>query len=101
MLVKMEEDNFKKIFEKEKLADYSLFIYSFSKDMIPKDKVKFIREFFGYKLSKNNRRYSYGGLLSKFGGNKISNNIFIAPKKNSQVIEAYLESRGVDFVVKE
>ena len=83
------------------MIGYSLFLYSFSKDMAPKDKVKFIRDFFGYKLSKNNTRYSYGGLLKKLGGIKISNNSFLINPKASEVIKAYLESRGVNFVVKE
>ena len=85
---------------KKELVDYSFFLYSFSKDMAPKDKVKFIREFFGYRLNKNGRRYSYGGLLSQLNGTKISNSAFLIPKKNVSVIEAYLQSRGVEFVVK-
>ena len=87
--------------QKKELIDFSLFIYSFSKDTAPKDKVRFIREFFGYKLSKNEKRYSYGGLLEKLGGVKISNSAFFIPHKNVSVIEAYLKSRGVDFVVKQ
>ena len=83
------------------MIGYSLFLYSFSKDMAPKDKVKFIRDFFGYKLSNNNTRYSYGGLLKKMEGIKISNNSFLIPPKSNDVIKAYLESRGVNFVVKE
>jgi hypothetical protein len=97
----MEEKSFNRVFENKSLAEHSLFLYSFSKDMQPKDKVKFIREFLGYKLSKNGKRYSYGGLLTKLGGTKISNNSFLVPNRNSKIIEAYLESRSVDFIVKE
>jgi hypothetical protein len=68
--------------------------------MAPKDKVRFIREFFGYRLSKNEKRYSYGGILEKLKGVKISNSSFLVPHENSDIIEAYLKSRGVDFVVK-
>ncbi len=87
--------------EKRELVGYSLFLYSFGKGIAPKDKVKFIRDFFGYQLTKNNRRYSYGGLLKKLGGIKISNNSFLITPNNNEVIKAYLESRGVNFVVKE
>ena len=87
--------------QKEDLVNYNLFLYSFSRDMAPKDKVKFIRDFFGYKLTKSKKRYSYGGLLKKLNGVKISNNAFLIPKNESQIIEAYLNSRGVDFVVKQ
>jgi hypothetical protein len=68
--------------------------------MTSKDKVKFIREFLGYNLSKNGKNYNYGGLLPKLKGIKISNNSFLIPHQNSAVVQAYLESRGVDFVVK-
>ncbi len=87
--------------QKKELTNYSLFLYTFPKDMAPKDKVKFLREFFGYHISKNGKSYSYGGLLKKLGGTKISNSSFLIPPRNTKIIEAYLQSRGVDFVVKE
>jgi hypothetical protein len=89
------------ILQKRELIDYSLFLYSFNRDMAARDKVKFIREFFGYNLSRPGKNYSYGGLLQKLKGTKISNNSFIVPHENSAVVEAYLQSRGVDFVVKQ
>jgi hypothetical protein len=84
----------------EELVDFSLILYSFNKNMLCKDKVKFIRDFFGYKISKNNKKYAYNGLLSKFKGIKISNSSFLIPHKNYSVVKAYLESRDIDFVVK-
>lgn len=87
--------------EKKELIGYSLFLYAFSRDMAPKDKVRFSREFLGYSLSrKTGKSYSYGGLLEKLKGIKISNSSFLVPHENSEIIEAYLNSRGVDFVVK-
>ena len=86
--------------EEKRLEEYSIFIYSFSKQAALKDKVKFIREFFGYGMSKNGRRYSYRGIISKLGGIKISNNSFMVPKEKAEIIEAYLRSHGVDFIVK-
>ena len=68
--------------------------------MAPKDKVKFIRDFFGYRLAKNEKMYKYGGLLTKLGGKKISNNSFFVPSRNTIVVESYLKSRRVDFIVK-
>jgi|GEM_PF-5187675 len=82
------------------ISNYSLFLYSFARLTAPKDKVRFIREFFGYRLSKSGRSYSYGGLLQKLKGIKISNSSFLVPNQNAEIIEAYLKSRGVDFVVK-
>ena len=87
--------------KKELMLESSLFLYSFSKEMAAKDKVKFLREFFGYRLSQNGKRYAYGGLLKKFSGMKISNNTFLVPKRNTAIIKTYFESRGVEFVVKE
>jgi hypothetical protein len=87
------------LLQKKEIEDYSLFLYSL-KDITPKDKVKFIREFLGYSLSKNGKNYSYGGLLEKLKGIKVSNNSFLVPHENSSVVEAYLQSRGVSFVAK-
>jgi len=84
----------------DNMIDYSLFLYSFERLTTPKDKVRFIREFFGYRSSKSGRSYSYGGLLQKLKGIKISNSSFLVPNQNSEIVEAYLRSRGVDFVVK-
>ena len=88
------------ILQKKELANYSIFLYSFSKDMAAKDKVKFIRDFFGYRLSKNEKRYCYGGLLKRLGGTKISNTSFLVPNRNTTIVEVYLNSRSIDFVVK-
>jgi proline dehydrogenase len=71
-----------------------------SLQLAEKNKVKFIREFLGYNLSKNGKRYNYGGLLEKLKGIRISDNSFLVPHQNSGVVEAYLQSRGVDFVAK-
>lgn len=68
--------------------------------MAAKDKVRFIREFFGYRLLSGKKDYNYGGLLEKLKGIKISNNSFLIPHQNASVAEAYLTSRGVDFVAK-
>lgn len=87
--------------QKVGLVGYSLFLYSFSKNTAPKEKVRFIRDFFGYKILKNKKKYSYYGLLRKLDGVKISNSIFSIPNKNSEIIKAYLESRGVNFIVKD
>lgn len=86
---------------KKELKDYSLFIFSFNKNTAPRDKIKFMRYFFGYRSSKNSQMYAYSGLLKKLDGVKINNNSFMMPQKNTEVIKAYLESRGVDFIVKE
>jgi hypothetical protein len=86
--------------KKELILDSVLFIYSFNRDMAPRDKVKFIRELFGYRLSKNQKRYAYKGILQKLNGIKLSNNAFLVNKENSQIVQDYLESRGVDFVLK-
>ncbi len=71
------------------------------KDISMKGKVKFIRDFLGYRITKGNTHYSYGGLLKKLDGIKINNNNFLVPSGNSAIVEAYLKSKGVDFIVKE
>lgn len=85
--------------EKKDLADCRLFLYSF-KDLAPKEKVKFLRDFFGYKQSKNNKEYSYLGLLDELNGAKLSKNTFLIPDKHSAKIKKYLKTKGVDFIVK-
>jgi hypothetical protein len=86
--------------DKKEVVDYTLFLYSFPKTMLAKDKVKFIREFFGYNITKFGKDYSYGGLLQKLKGTKLSSSSFIVPHENASVVSAYLESRGVTFVTK-
>jgi len=82
------------------IKDNAVFVYSI-KNLKQNDKVKFIREFFGYRLSKNEKRYSYGGLLEKLKGIKISDSIFFVPLKNKEIVKAYLESRKVEYIVKD
>lgn len=86
--------------EEKGWIDHSIFVYSFSKGAALKDKVRFIRDFFGYRISKNGRNYQYKGIIHKLGGLKISNNSFVVPNNKSEIVEAYLRSYGVDFVVK-
>jgi hypothetical protein len=87
--------------KREIVLGSSLFFYSFIKEMALKDKVKFTHEFFGYDLSNTKRRYARTGLLGRLGGTKLSDNSFFVPKRNTSIIKAYLDSRGVNFVVKE
>ena len=84
---------------KKELEGYSLFMYSL-RSLSMADKVKFIRDFFGYKITKGERHYSYGGLLKKLNGIKVNNSSFFVPSENFAVVDAYLKSKEVEFIVK-
>ena len=78
----------------------NIFLYSFPKDMAAKEKVKFLRGFFGYKSLKNDKEYPYQGFLEKLQGEKFAKNLFLVPDKHSAKVKKYLKSKGVDYVVK-
>lgn len=79
---------------------YSIVLYSFSRDMAAREKVKFIREFFGYGMMKNAKNYQYKGILQKLDGIKVSRSSFMIPPQNMPVVEAYLKMHKVDYVIK-
>ena len=62
----------------EKTTHYHLFYYSLS-DIKRKDKMKFIREAFGYSLKKGKKEYIQKGLIENINGEKLSPNTILVP----------------------
>ncbi len=55
-------------------------LLSFSTNKLKQtDKMKFIRELYGYEIKKNHKKYSKKGSLEIYGGEKISSNSIIVP----------------------
>src|SRR3989344_2962251 len=70
----------------EKTTHYHLFYYSLS-DIKRKDKMKFIREAFGYSLKKGKKEYIQKGLLENLNGEKLSPNTILIPSQETQTIK--------------
>jgi len=66
--------------EKGKLKHKIILAYSLS-SVKQKDKVKFLRELFGYK-EKKRKVYYHKGLLDKIKGEKIASNVIMAEFKD-------------------
>ena len=62
----------------ENIKHYSLFYYSL-KNLNRKNKMKFIRKFFGYSLKKDRKEYKEKGLLEKIDGLKLGANVVLVP----------------------
>ena len=86
--------------EKEQLKHYVLFIYSF-KSFSQKQKVKFIRELFGYKNIKKNKVYEHKGLLQKTFSAKLAQNVILVPIENSLMFTNFFNSNKIRAEVKE
>ena len=70
----------------EKTTHYHLFYYSLS-DIKRKDKMKFIREAFGYSLKKGKKEYIQKGLIENINGEKLSPNTILVPSQEAQTIK--------------
>ncbi len=70
----------------EKTTHYHLFYYSLS-DIKRKDKMKFIREAFGYSLKKGKKEYIQKGLIENINGEKLSPNTILVPSQETQTIK--------------
>ena len=81
------------------LDKHSVVLYSI-KELSAKEKVRFIREFNGYSITKSGRTYTYPGFLQSIKGRKMSNNLFIVPAEQTPPVEAYLKARGIVYAVK-
>ena len=85
---------------KEELQHYNLFTYSLS-TLPQKDKVKVIRQLFGYKDKKNNKVYNHPGLTEKLSCIKLGQNVICVPVQNSIEISNFFISKGIKTDVKE
>lgn len=70
----------------KKLSHYSLFTYSLSR-LQQKEKMKFLRKFFGYKSTKEGKEYIQEGFLIGIGGKKLTSNSLLIPVEKSRQVQ--------------
>jgi len=86
--------------KKEELKHHVLFIYTFS-NLSQKDKVKFIRELFGYKNITKKKVYEHDGLVQKTSSKKLAQNVILAPISESIKLSDFFNSRNIKTTLKE
>ncbi len=70
----------------ERVNHYILFYYSL-KNLDRKDKMRFIREMFGYTINKNMKEYNQIGVLDSINGKKLSSNAILIPSQETLKIK--------------
>jgi len=86
--------------DKKEMRHYSIFSYSLS-SLPQHKKVKFLRELFGYKETKNKKSYSHDGLLNELNGEKLGSNVILAPAEHIVKISNFFNSYTVSVTIKE
>ncbi|MBD3155828.1 MAG: hypothetical protein GF368_04185 [Candidatus Aenigmarchaeota archaeon] len=84
----------------EEKTHYTMIKYNLS-SLEQKDKMKVIRDLFGYRKEVNDKTYEKKGLVRELGGRKIENGVFIIPNERSKEILDYLKEMGVEFEIEE
>jgi predicted nucleotidyltransferase len=64
-----------------------------------KDKMRFIRTLYGYKLKKGKKLYENKGLLERYGGNKLSSNVILVPINQSNKIKDYFKKNKINYKI--
>lgn len=78
----------------------SMFKYSLT-NLNKKNKMKFIRNLFGYKTKKGNKIYKHKGMLDHIGGKKISRNLILVPVEESLKLQKFFNSFKISPKIKE
>ena len=86
--------------DKEGSGEYALFSYSL-KSLQPKDKVKVIRELFGYKDKKKSKTYYHKGLVEELRGRKFGANVILIPREHALTISNYFGARQLKVEILE
>lgn len=80
----------------EKTKHYILFYYSLN-NLKRKEKMKFIRNVFGYSIIKNKKEYKQKGLIENFGGLKLSSNVLLIPIEEIQKIKKLFNEYKIKY----
>jgi len=109
---KLDDDNWKGIREEimsygvvlygrykkqpEQLKHYSLVYYSLN-ELKRKNKMKFIRTVFGYKIKKNRKEYKQRGLLESLNGLKVASNVILFPSEETTKIKRVFNENKIRY----
>lgn len=66
-----------------------------------KQKMKFIRELFGYNNLKKDKKYSHQGIIESIGGKKLSTNSLLIPISEVKIIKEIMKKYNVTPLIKE
>jgi len=84
----------------ENLEHYFLFYYSLN-NLDRKDKMKFIRKFFGYSLKKKDKEYKQRGLLEGMNGTKLSSSAILIPYRDVLNVKSIFNKFKVRYKIRE
>ncbi len=84
----------------ENMKHYFLFYYSLH-NLDRKNKMKFIRRFYGYSLKKNKKEYAQKGLLEQRGGTKLGSNVILVSSESILDIKNVLNKFKIKYKIKE
>ncbi|MBS3098390.1 hypothetical protein J4209_06370 [Candidatus Woesearchaeota archaeon] len=96
----MLENSVVRPYNTKRLRCHILIQYSLS-GLEQKDKVKVLRELFGYKDFKNGNSYSYEGILQKYKGVKLGRNLVLVPIEESVRFQNFFSSKNIKVAAKE
>lgn len=85
---------------REGARHYVLVSYDMSA-LHPKDKVKFLRQLYGYSTKKGGKEYAEKGLLNDASGEKISQGTILVPASSSSKIHEFFRSRKIKATMRD
>ena len=77
---------------------YFLFYYSLN-NLERKNKMKFIRNLFGYILKKDKKKYVQDGLLQEIRGLKLASNVILIPSNGILRIKSFFRKHKVSYKI--
>ncbi len=81
-----------------KTKHFIIFSYSLN-NLKRKEKMKFIRNAFGYGIVKNKKEYNQKGLIDSFGGLKLSSNVILVPVFETQKIKKLFSKYKIKYKI--
>jgi predicted nucleotidyltransferase len=82
------------------LQHFHLFYYSLA-NLSRKDKMKFIRSTFGYRLKKSKKEYKQKGFIEEVGGIKLASNVVLVPSIDSLKIKNIFYKHKIKYQISE
>ena len=82
------------------IKHYFLFYYSL-KDLNRKNKMKFIRHLFGYRIMKDRKEYKQSGLLEQINGSKLSSNAILVPLGDLPEVKKLFNNFKINYKIME